>query len=268
MLHIRRFIGWLLLSCLAALTASGCCAFIRVQQDAPPPTFPTGTPVAVVAANSPTVVPPTVAATLPATMVPTIEPTVTPTLPATTTPTVAPTATPTRPVPTATHTTTPASTTRVYDAAPYAGWQTYENSAFGFSLRYPRDYILSIPKPPSTLVDHAIWLTAPGSPEAVLTVAYKRADDDRMVGRTGLGAGDLEPGGEVLLLGEPVGKTLLVFEKRTMTVLYDKPYPVVRDDLVFNIALDCRCGWEGTESLSDATVRIADQIVASITRLD
>ncbi|NLG28237.1 MAG: hypothetical protein GX557_10015 [Chloroflexi bacterium] len=155
-----------------------------------------------------------------------------------------------RPVP------TPADTT---------GWQAYINEPYGFALRYPPDWTLEEDTAAqSTLRGHALRLWPTEQRDVLLAINYKASGDDRFIGRTGVGAGELVESGSVDFVGEPVARIVLVAqEEREMSVLYGGGRVLVRGDLAFTLFLDYR-GDPNGPGLSAEVQGVADQIVASI----
>jgi len=198
------------------------------------------------------------------------QPTATDTLMPTVTDTPMPTQTPTPPPatepPPPTATTQPTLTPSPVAPGPgtYEGWQTYTNTRFGFSLRYPADWTLQEDtNPVSTLVGRALFLRPPGEVPIQLVVAFRRADEDVQITRTGIGSGDLVERGAVIFLGEPIARQVLVCEGKDLAVLYAGAGQVYRDDLVFAMGIDYLGSCADKSALPGDVIVASDLIVAS-----
>jgi len=182
--------------------------------------------------------------------------------------TTAPTATPvptSTPIPTATSAPTPAPVAPVViDDA----WSTYTNEKYGFSFRYPPDWILKeIVDPVNTMSGHAVHLTHPTDPAVRMIMAFKRADEERRIAPTGMGDGELISRGSVSILGQQVERLTRVFLEKDLAVYYGWPRSAAAGgDLVFWLALDCACsaGDPAVAGLAPEVEQIADAIVESI----
>ncbi len=142
----------------------------------------------------------------------------------------------------------------------YEGWIDYAHAKYGFSFRYPPDWTLEEPQDPvHTMKDHLIWLK---SSQAVLAIGFKHLDEDVLITRTGVGAGDLVTRGTVIFLGEPVSRDVLVLEGRDMAVLYNSAGETQRNDLVFTLSLDY-VGESSATTLQKDVQAVADMIVTS-----
>jgi len=163
--------------------------------------------------------------------------------------------------PSSTPDTRPTPTTVVYPAGGMKGWLTYTNADYGFSFQYPSDWVL-LPAT-GTMVGHAVRLR-PDEVNAQLVVAFKRTNEDVQISRTGLGSGEMLPGGSVLLAGKEIDRTVLVFDGKDMTVLYCCTGCMVRGDVQFNIDFDTLGSWTDPTALTPALEAQADLIVASV----
>ncbi len=124
------------------------------------------------------------------------------------------------------------------EVSPYEGWAFYTNVEYGFSFHFPPDWTLrEAPEKDSTAegglhYGRAIQLEKQG---ILLYIGYRRASEDYFLGGTGTPAGDPEPRGIALFLGQGVEKTALVFEDKVKNVTYT---PATVNDLTFVIRLD------------------------------
>jgi hypothetical protein len=172
----------------------------------------------------------------------------------TVTPTPLPTDTPPPPAPVAT----------VPPPQGYEDWLAYTNAAYGFLLRYPSDWTLEENQnPASTLQGHALTLKPEQTSLAVLHVSYKRFDQDLLITRTGVGAGELVTRGAVSFLGQEIVRQVLVDAEKDMTVLYGSGGEISRGELVFALGLDYVGLSTDVTALSADMQAAADMIVAS-----
>jgi hypothetical protein len=183
-------------------------------------------------------------------------------VPAAPTATLAPTA---MPVPTATSAPIPTSRPPlVIDDT----WATYTNEKYGFSFRYPANWILKeITGPDNTMSGHAVHLLHPTDPAVRLIIAFKHADEDQRIAPTGMGGGELVSRGGVSLLGQEVKRLVRVELGKDMAVYYDWPRSATTGgSLVFWLALDCVCaaGDPASAGLTPEVEQIADAVVESI----
>lgn len=173
-----------------------------------------------------------------------------------------PTITPT-PLPTD----TPPPNTPIATAAPpqgYEDWLAFTNATYGFSLRYPPDWTLEENQnPASTLQGHALTLKPQQAPLVALHVSFKRSDEDLLITRTGLGAGELVTRGAVSFLGQEIVRQVLVAAEKDMTVLYGPGGEILRGELVFALGLDYAGLPTDAAALSSNIQAVADMIVAS-----
>jgi len=150
----------------------------------------------------------------------------------------------------------------------YPGWFQCVNAKYGFSFRYPPDWILKeIVDPVNTMSGHAVHLAHPTDPSVRMIIAFKRANEDRRITPTGIGSGDLITRGVVSLLGQDVERNVLVALEKDMGVFYGWPRSAATgSDLVFWLALDCACsaGDPAVAGLTPEVEQIADAIVESI----
>ncbi len=157
-------------------------------------------------------------------------------------------------------------TTVVHPANGWKGWKTYTNTSYGFSFQYPPEWKLeetrNSAKSPNTLNGHAVWLVPDANQDVVLQIAFKRSDEDFIIQRSGLGAGDLVVWGKVLFLGAEIQRNVLVAQGQHVTVMYTGPGAIQRGELVFTINLDYQ-GADRQAGLSDAIEANADAIAAS-----
>ena len=144
-------------------------------------------------------------------------------------------------------------------------WLLFEHPDYGFSFSYPPDWNLEEDlRPQSTSYRHAYWLRPQAGSKDVLTIGFRRADEgDVGIQRTGVGAGDLQTRGAVDFLGQPLQRVLLIFEEKTMGVLYEGGAEITRGDMRFTLGLDYAGEWTGPSALGDQTQAIADAVVAS-----
>jgi putative hemolysin len=147
----------------------------------------------------------------------------------------------------------------------YADWQSYKNMTYGFSFRFPLDWLLEeVTNPDDTMYRHRVTLTHPQEPMATLHIAFKAASEDQQITPTGLGAGDIVDRGSVPFLGEDLVRQALVAEGKDFGVLYGGTGEVVRGELVFWMGLNYAGNPMEDPGLSAEVQTLADQIVASL----
>lgn len=185
---------------------------------------------------------------------------------ATATPSEMPTLT-AMPVPSDTPVPTPLPTATLSDEERYAGWGTYRNETYGFSLRLPPGWTAEEDtRPVSTLRGHAVHLMPEGQSTIRLVVSFKYADEEQLITRTGVGSGELDERGSVPFLGEEVSRVVLVDRGKDMAVLYDGAGEIQRGDLVFALSLDYLGPSSDSVTLTEELQAQVDGIVASFER--
>ncbi|HVN54531.1 MAG TPA: protease inhibitor I42 family protein [Anaerolineaceae bacterium] len=156
----------------------------------------------------------------------------------------------------------PAQAVVTYPLDGMKGWTTYIDQDYGFSLQYPPEWKLE--EAQGILEGHAIWLIPNTTRLARLQVAFRRANEDIQLSRSGLGSGELVPAGKVLFLGEEIQRQVLVFEGKHMTVMYTCPGCMQRGDLVYDFDLDYLGNWNDPAALPEEVEVDADLIIASV----
>lgn len=120
-------------------------------------------------------------------------------------------------------------------AAPTTGphpdveWIEYRNEEYGFALSYPADW--SVAELP-----HKISFTYPGSAVA-LRILVQWADEDVVIQRTGVAAGDFVEREPVTFLGGTLSSVQLVYEGKTKYVFYNNAGVFERGNLLFALEL-------------------------------
>lgn len=149
-------------------------------------------------------------------------------------------------------------------AGEYAGWSWYVNEDYGFSFLYPPGWSVEPESELSTLYQHALIVQPPDVNTVALRIAYKRLGSELMIGRTGVGAGDLVDGGSVPFIGSPIGRRVLVGQEvgQHITVLYGQG-EIERGNVVFTLNLDCGICFENTSGILEPVEDSMDMIIAS-----
>jgi hypothetical protein len=144
-------------------------------------------------------------------------------------------------------------------------WREYVHEKYGFSLLVPPGWVVNeITEPPHhTLRGHAYILWSAEEPTARFQVAFRRQDEERFIGRTGVGSGEIVEAGTVCFCGQEMDKRKLVFEGKDMTVLYGPCPEIERGDMAFTLYLDHAGGWEDKIALSKEIQAQVDQIIAT-----
>ncbi len=233
-LLVAVFVALTLVGCRPAPATVATPLAPEVVTEAPPTAQPTQTPPPDAIVPSPTAPPATVAP-------PTAMPTVTPPPAAESTPTAVPEAT-------------------------YEGWGEYRNDSYGFAFRYPPGWVVEEDQPPSTMVNHGVWVRDPALPEVGLRVGFRRVGEEQQITPTGIGAGEIVPRGSTLLLGEALRRDVLVAQDKDMEVLYGGTGSIRRGDIELFLRLHCACSPADETTLSTEAQATADEIVASFRR--
>lgn len=147
-------------------------------------------------------------------------------------------------------------------AAPYtldidSGLATYHSNVYGFSFSYPSERW--------TLVERA------GNPHR-LSLAYHELGIALRIGVARVGeeadlqlyggrAGEFVPQGEITFLGQPVGRSALVYEGVTWSVHYNDTAPIARGDLLFSLGLISNRTIEQGATIPEAVQAEANRII-------
>jgi hypothetical protein len=144
-------------------------------------------------------------------------------------------------------------------------WPMYVQTSYGFSLRYPPEWLLSeVADPDDTMFEHRVTLTDPGQPGMALHIAFRNVSEDRQITPTGMGSGEVVSRGSVPLLGTDALREALVAEGKDMAILYGGGGEVPRGDLVFWIGLNYAGSPLSDPGLSLEVQALADAVIASI----
>jgi len=168
------------------------------------------------------------------------------------------------PLPTRTSTPPDLATPTPLPPDTYLDWSTYTNDRYGFFLLYPAEWTLEEDQgPDSTMAGHSVHLWPNDQTDMVLRINFKATSEDRFIGRTGVGAGEIVERGSVSFLGEPIARHVLVAQEKDLTVLYAGGRVIERGDLAFTLYLDYGGDLEHA-GLTEAVQLTADRIVASV----
>lgn len=122
----------------------------------------------------------------------------------------------------------------------YQGWESYNDSQYGFSFRYPPDWTLEVgPEPDPDAEDgprftRTLYLD---QGDWRIYIGFHRADEEDILGGTGLPAGDLVQRGAVSFFSLPMLKKELILEDKVKALYYG---PAEVENLVFVVRLDYR----------------------------
>lgn len=198
-------------------------------------------------------------------------------------PAATPTSVPTEAIPPASPVTVPAATaqpteipgpvgTPVYEpdqaaleGFAYDGWLTYVNSAYGFSLRYPAQWVAAeVTDPDDTMFQHRVTLSGPAHPAMALHIAFRAADETVRITPSSMGSGELVARGSLMFLGEEIQRQALVGEGKDMGVVYAASGEIERGDLVFWIGLNYAGSPLTDPGLSAEVEMMADAVMSSV----
>lgn len=138
----------------------------------------------------------------------------------------------------------------------------YKDANYGFTLAYPPAWTLA------KVADQHLVRLRQG--DYVLNIGVRRADEESLIMRTGVGAGDLIERGHVKFLGQELTRDVLSYEGRDKAVLYNRAGEVAVGDLRFTLSLDYDPGEMqrpapyAAQVLTPQTQAECDRIVASI----
>jgi hypothetical protein len=147
----------------------------------------------------------------------------------------------------------------------YIDWQSYKNSAYELSLRFPPDWrAAEATAPDDTMAGHRVTLTSPDEPLMALHIAFRDASEDQQITPTGMAGGDLVERGTVPFAGEALTRQALIAEGKTVGVIYGGGGEIARGDRAFWIALSYAGSPLTDPGLSPELERLADLIVTSL----
>jgi hypothetical protein len=113
------------------------------------------------------------------------------------------------------------STQKLEQQDEYAGWQTYENNNYGYTMKYPADWTVEH-KTEADDGSPADWLLF-SSPDKTYSLSFgirNKGDTIAIMGRTGTGAGDFEALGTAFIGSTEVHVMKLVFEGKVKLISY------------------------------------------------
>jgi putative hemolysin len=161
---------------------------------------------------------------------------------------------------------TPISAALPIDPAIYQDWITYTNAAYGFSFRFPDNWMIE-----ESVTDiHLLTIHPLDFPDREsIRLTFRRIGEEALLWPTGVGEGEFIPQGTLDISGQPVNRLLLVCPAGEVTAIWyhqaaDQPN-IVRGDLEFGIIFSatpyhCQDGF----SLVGELQRLGESIIASL----
>lgn len=141
---------------------------------------------------------------------------------------------------------------------PTANWETYTNSSYHFSFKYPQDWHISLDQP------NLVYVNSPTN--FALIINYKTKGDSKKIVRSSVGAGDLISRGTVKFADQMVSRDILIYQNQDKGILYNKSKEITVSNLVFSINIDnLRSAAAGYPTLDNQTEDQADQILSTFT---
>lgn len=137
-------------------------------------------------------------------------------------------------------------------------WAEYHNDTYGFSFRYPDGRWTIIE--PTAVNPHRLAL-AYHELGIALRIAVARLGEEADLQLYGGRAGEFVPQGEITFLGEPVGRSALVYEGATWAVYYNDTAPIARGDRLFSLALISNRTIEQGATIPQAVQAEANRII-------
>lgn len=146
-----------------------------------------------------------------------------------------------------------------------SGWLVFVNYDYGFSFLYPPDWQVRQEQGPNhTLAGHLLYVEPTYSEQYRFTLAFKHANHEMHLTRTGMREGEFFAYGTIDFLGSPVAKSRLELGDKVMGVYYDGAAEVQRGPLTFTLALDYLGDSASGAGIPAEIEQIADAIVSSI----
>ena len=103
------------------------------------------------------------------------------------------------------------------DPAIYQDWMTYTNYAYGFSFRFPDNWIVE----ESTTDSHLLIIRPVDQPEREsIRLTFRRIGEEALLWPTGVGEGEFIPQGTLDISGQPVIRLLLVCPAGEVTSIW------------------------------------------------
>jgi len=152
------------------------------------------------------------------------------------------------------------------DPAIYQDWITYSNATYGFSFRFPDNWIVE----ESITNSHLFTIYPLDHPEREsIRLTFRRVGEDALLWPTGVGEGEFVIQGTLDIAGKPVNRLLLVCSAGEITAIWyhqavDQPHITIGDlefGIIFNATpYHCQDGF----SLGGELQRIGEGIIASL----
>jgi hypothetical protein len=111
-------------------------------------------------------------------------------------------------------------------------WLTYTNSEYGFSFSYPPHWTIE----KRDALPNFLWLHRQQRPTLKMDIAFKRITEEKMIQRTGVGAGDVVRQGTVLFFDREVPRDVLIYEGKVKAVHYNNAQEIRVDGLAFTLS--------------------------------
>ncbi len=111
----------------------------------------------------------------------------------------------------------------VSDSEEYAGWKIYYNYEIGYMLRYPSNWVLKETDEWNDLTDQAVKYVSIDAPDKKSFLYFglkNKTDDFGISNRTGVGAGDIQDGGQIAVLGTNITIKNLVYKGKIQEIFF------------------------------------------------
>lgn len=157
------------------------------------------------------------------------------------------------------------------DPLAYQDWQTYTHSLYGFSLRFPDDWVVEEVTGGGPGIDgHLLNIHPVDADQRVnIRVTFRQTGEEVLLWPTGVGQGDFIQGGSLEIAGEPAQRMLLVCPTGEVTSIWyyqSQGQPnLVRGNLEFGFIFSatqthCEAGY----TLSGKTQLLGETIISSL----
>jgi hypothetical protein len=156
------------------------------------------------------------------------------------------------------------------DPADYAGWWTYTNASYKFSLRLPEDWVVDETTTGDPLMNGHLLMLHPRhtDEDLLIRVTFRHLGEDVLLWPTGVGSGEFVSQGTLEVGGQPAQRILFVCPTGQVNAIWyhgESGANIQRGDLEFGIIYSynqvyCKEGY----SLGGKVQRVGEMIVASL----